>query len=323
MTLTPYEDGPTSLATVQDQAVHRLGEWAQSAQAAHQVAEHLSQSAFVPVQFRGKPMELTAAILSGLELGLSPMASMRAFDIIQGQAAARAITLRAVVQAHGHEMVLGESTATRCRMKGRRRGSSEWQAVTWTLDRARDLGLTSRDGWKKQPTAMLLARATSELARLIAADAILGLPYSAEELADGGTVEAAAQAEAVAPTQTGSRRMSRRKPEPSPEPEPDPDEPRESPLLDTTSPLAKAMFAALNDLGITTRDARLAYVSDVLGRTVESSAELTEDDARAVLARADVDKADHEAMDRPHYSSHAPEVADPDRPHHSSHKEKP
>ncbi len=272
-----------ALSNVQDAAVHRLAEWAQSADAAYLVAERLSSSAFVPAQFKGKPVELTAAILSGLEIGLSPMAAMRSFDIIQGQAAPRAITLRAVVQAHGHEMVLVESTESRCRMKGRRRGSDEWQTVTWTMDRARALGLASKDGWKKQPGSMLVARATSELARLIASDAILGVGYSSEEVADGGAFDAPAPVGDGTPS--GTRRMSRKPAAVEPvetveEPDPPADE---SPLLNTSSALAKRLFATFNEAAITERDDRLRYVSDVVGRDIASSSELTDADASAVL----------------------------------------
>jgi hypothetical protein len=209
MTIQQWEDRTAvTLSTVQDKAVHRLGEWAQSADAAYQVAERLASSAFVPAQFKGKPVELTAAILSGLEVGLSPMAAMRAFDVIQGQAAARAITLRAIAQSHGHEMVVVESTSARCKMKGKRKGSDEWQHVTWDTARAQGLGLLGKDNWKKQPGAMLLARATSELARLIASDAILGIGYSAEEVADGGTFEQQTALETTTPaTPTGTRKM--------------------------------------------------------------------------------------------------------------------
>ena len=101
----------------QTRAIANLREWATSADAAYTVAERLVQSSFVPAQFKGKPIEATAAILSGLELGLSPMSSLKAFDVIQGVAAPRAITLRAIVQSYGHEIVLIESTATRCVMK--------------------------------------------------------------------------------------------------------------------------------------------------------------------------------------------------------------
>ncbi|HKO27588.1 MAG TPA: hypothetical protein VJU80_09040 [Solirubrobacteraceae bacterium] len=267
------QSGEVALSTPQDVAVHRLGEWAQSADAAYQVAERLSSSAFVPAQFKGKPVELTAAILSGLEVGLSPMAAMRSFDIIQGQAAPRAITLRAVVQSHGHEMVLVESTATRCRMKGRRRGSEEWQSVSWTIERARDLGLVGKDNWKKQPAAMLVARATSELARLIASDAILGIGYSAEEVADGGAYDEQVAVETTTPSAPAAKRtMSRRKPANE----------DGSPARDEEGQM-KAMHAAFNDAGISERQDRLDFAMATINREIESSSDLTWDERSAVI----------------------------------------
>jgi hypothetical protein len=301
MSLQRYEEtASAALATVQDQAVQRLSDWAHSADAAYAVAQRLSDSAFVPAQFRGKPVETTAAILAGLEVGLQPMAALRSFDIIQGQAAARAITLRAVVQAQGHEMVLVESTASRCRMKGKRKGSDEWQTVTWTIDRAKDLGLTGKDNWKKQPAAMLTARATSELARLIASDAILGIGYSAEEVADGGAYEQEVGEIITTPSEPGAtRRMSRRPltavqtggSEGSPaetsvaegEAGSSPaGNPSESPLLNTSSKLAKAMYATINEAGIPEEE-RISSVAEIIGREITSTKEMTEDEARHVL----------------------------------------
>lgn len=261
-----------TLDTAQDRAVHRLTEWARSADAAYQIAEKLVQSSFVPDGFRGKPVEATAAILAGLEVGLQPMAALRSFDVIQGQAAPRAMTLRAIVQSFGHEIILEESTASRCRMRGRRKGTAEWVPVTWTLDRAKQLGVTNKSNWKSQPQSMLVARATSELARLIAADAILGLGYSAEEVADGGPAQEVT-AQTVDPTPTGTRKMSRRKAEPEPDSEPD----------GITSAQSKKLHAAFNDLGITERNSRLAYVGDVIGRPVGTSNELTKDEASRVI----------------------------------------
>lgn len=276
------------IETAQDVAVHRLAEWAQSADAAFHVAQRLVESSFVPQGFRGKPIEATAAILAGIEVGLSPMAALRSFDVIQGQAAPRAITLRAVVQSYGHEMVLVESTESRCRMKGKRKGSDEWQTVTWTMDRAKGLGLTGKDNWKKQPGAMLVARATSELARLIASDAILGIGYSSEEIADGGTTETRAAAEIAQPAApTGTRRMSHPRKVAEPEPEPADDEPTEG----ITSPQIKKMAAAMNELGMTDRDMALAYVADAVGRTVESRNDLTKDEASRVIDSLERDLA--------------------------------
>ena len=170
---------------VQPRTVVALTEWAQAAQAAYEVAQRLVTTSFVPEAFRDKPAEAAAAILAGDEVGLSPMAALRSFDIIQGTAAPRAMTQRAIVQAKGHEIWLAEATDTRCIVKGRRAGASEVQESVWDLARARGLNLLGKRNWKDQPQAMLIARATAECCRLVASDALLGIPYAIEEIADG------------------------------------------------------------------------------------------------------------------------------------------
>jgi hypothetical protein len=172
------------LAPTSPDAAARLVEWAQAAKAAHELAVALSQTAFVPQQYRGKPGEATAAILAGAELGLDPLASLRAFDNIQGTVAPKAITLRAVAQAHGHEVEVTDESDVRAVVAYRRRGSANWREVEWTIEQARSMGLAGKDNWKKQPKAMLVARATAEASRRVASDAILGIPYSSEELRD-------------------------------------------------------------------------------------------------------------------------------------------
>lgn len=293
--LVQYDDRRqlATQAAYADAAVHRLAEWAQSATAAYEVARRLVGTSFSPVAYRGKPEEATAAILAGSEVGLSPMAALRAFDVIQGQAAPRAITLRAIVQSQGHQIELVESTNTRCRMRGKRRGETTWQSVTWTIDRARELGLTSKDQWRKQPGTMLLARATSEIARLIAADAILGIAYSVEEYADSAVPEAAEQVEPAAEAPpNGTRRMSRpRKPEPAPEPEPVEDEHHNEPPM--TAAQQRHMHALLHDLGVEDRDQRLRLVSDVLGREVATSKELSTGEASVVIDELKARAAEH------------------------------
>lgn len=290
-----------AISTAQDAAVQRLGEWAHSAQAAYQVAENLVRTSFVPEGFRGKPHEATAAILSGLEVGLSPMAALRSFDVIQGTAAPRAITLRAIVQSHGHEMEIVESNATRCKMRGRRRGATNWQEVVWTIDRAKQLGLVAKANWKNQPQAMLVARATSELARLIASDAILGIGYSSEEVADGGPTDAQIAVDTTTPAaQPATRKMSR-KPKPANE--------DGTPARDEEGQM-RAMHAAFNDAGITERQDRLDFAMATINREIESSTDLTWDERSAVIDRlkalatdgpptSDAESVDEPALDWP------------------------
>ena len=265
---------------MQNRAVARLGDWAQAAAAAYEVAKGLVGTSFVPAQFKGKPEEATAAILAGAEVGLSPMAALKSFDIIQGTAAPRALTLRAIVQSQGHEMILDESTENRCKMRGRRRGESDWTTVTWTIDRAKGLGLTSKDNWKKQPAAMLVARATGELATLIAADAILGIGYTIEEVADGADVTLDGPTET---TEATSTRTMQRKPLKAVEQAADaPDaEPEHGPRL--TEAQSKRMFAQFTELGITEREDYQAYIAKVIRREVETSKDLTPEQASEVI----------------------------------------
>ncbi|NUP23568.1 MAG: hypothetical protein HOZ81_47440 [Streptomyces sp.] len=171
---------------------NELMEWVESARQANLVAQSLANTSFAG-QYRGKPDDITAAILTGQELGLQPMTSLKSIDVIQGQPALRAHAMRAIVQHQGHDIELVESDDTHCVMRGRRRGSETWQTVAWDIPRAQRLGLLGKDQWKKQPKTMLVARATGELRRLVASDALHGLPYAAEE------IDGTAHAEVVAP----------------------------------------------------------------------------------------------------------------------------
>lgn len=158
--------------------------WARDAREAHTIATSLVKTSFVPQSMANKPHEAAAAILTGAEVGLTPMAALRSIDIIQGTPAMRAHALRGLVQARGHEVWVEESGPVQAIVCGRRKGSDHEQRSVWTIDRARLLKLTDKPNWKNQPQAMLIARATSELCRLIASDVLLGLPYSIEELTD-------------------------------------------------------------------------------------------------------------------------------------------
>lgn len=172
----------------------RLGRWARDARDAHLIATSLAKTVFVSKEMQGKPELVTAAILTGQEIGLEPMAALRSIDVIQGTPAMRAHALRGLVQSRGHEVWVDESTETRAIVCGQRSGSEKTQRSVWTIDRAQKLGLVNRDQWRKQPQAMLIARATAEVCRLIASDVLLGMPYAVEELDEAEDVKPARKA---------------------------------------------------------------------------------------------------------------------------------
>lgn len=194
--------------------------WAQEADLAYQMAQKLANTSFVPQSLRGKPGDITAAILAGAELGLKPMATLKSIDIIQGTPALRAHAMRAIVQQQGHEIELVESTDTHCLMRGRRKDSQAWQEVEWTVDRARLMGLLNKDQWKKNPKGMLVARATGELSRLIASDALHGMAYVSEELE--GTTHAEVVTVGGTPFRTKAPLSVAELTTPAPQPEPAP-----------------------------------------------------------------------------------------------------
>lgn len=245
--------------------------WARQAEAAAIYAERVCSTSMAPVAYRGKPAEATAAILAGAELGFSPMASLRAFDNISGTPAPKAMTLRAVVQAAGHEVRIVESTDERAVVDGRRKGDTEWQTSIWDTARAQKLAqYKSNANYKTNPAQMLVARATAEVCRWVGADAIMGMPYAAEEILD--------QPEYVPPPAV--RRLSAA----------DLDEPAaiEAPAP-VTDDQRKHMFALWNELGYggdANRDTRLALTARFIGaESIASSNDLTRDQARTVILK--------------------------------------
>lgn len=244
MTELATREEQTEVEPAQPAVSHALVTWAQGARAAHQIAQSLAGTPFVPDSFGGNVANVTAAILVGQEVGLQPMAALRSMDIVKGTPALRAVAMRALVQSHGHEVWTVEKTNTRVVMRGRRAGSANVEESEWSMDRAKQLGVGGGINYQKQPMTMLIARATSEVCRLIAADVLLGIPYSAEELDDGLDLGGEPVAQAAPKKRTARRapmtQVALPEPDPSPElatnapdavaePDPEPDWPAVTP----------------------------------------------------------------------------------------------
>jgi hypothetical protein len=190
-----------------------LDAWRSEADSAADIAARVVGTAFVPDSlnvYDGNRLnrdaslaQVTAALLTGSELGLSPMAALRSIVVIKGTPTLVAVAARALVLRAGHELWLGESTKTRAIYYGQRAGSAHVQESVWTTDRAKDLGLLGKPNWRSQPAAMLVARATVECARLVAPEALLGL-YADVEL-DEDAPPAVSAEEAPRPPRTRQR----------------------------------------------------------------------------------------------------------------------
>lgn len=191
-----------------------LQKWAQEAAAISGIANAIASTSLAGA-YRNDRDAIVAVILAGHEVGLQPMTSLKSIDVIQGQPALRAHAMRAIVLKAGHEIELVESDAQHCVMRGRRKGAEAWQTVEWDLGRAAQMKLTEKSEWKKQPKTMLIARATGEICRLVAADALHGMPYVAEEL--GGYVHGEIIQQKQAPLSLASLTAPAATPAPEPQ----------------------------------------------------------------------------------------------------------
>lgn len=151
---------------------------------AARLAEAIHRTEFVPSGLRGNAEKVAACILAGHELGIEPMQSLRSVHVIQGRTALSAELQRALVLREGHELWVEESNNTRVTVVGQRKGSSHPTKVTFTMEDAKRAKLDGKDTWRAYPRAMMLARATSELVRMLFPDVVAGFGLSAEEAAD-------------------------------------------------------------------------------------------------------------------------------------------
>jgi hypothetical protein len=154
----------------------------QSWVAAMRLAARIHSTPFVPKSFRGDPASVLACILTGEELGLGPMQSLRMVNVIEGRPAASAELMRALVNRAGHRLSVVDAKQDRVTLHGQRRDTGASATVTWTIADAQRAKLMGNPAWAKYPRSMLLARATSELCRQIFSDVIGGL-YTPEETA--------------------------------------------------------------------------------------------------------------------------------------------
>lgn len=284
MTLAPIPYSPPAAVPVADQRDQRRNDWVELMRPAAELATQIAPTEFVPAEMRNKPEAVAACILYGAEIGIGPMMALAKVDIVKGRPAPRAELARALALAAGHEVWVEDQTNTRCTVKGRRRGSTHVYTATWTSDDVRKAGINSAM-YSKYPRQMLLARASAELVRMMAPDVLGGIAIFAEELGDDA-VDQAPIVDTTTPARQTRQRTRRATPEPveAASAETVDDDP---PLDDDAPPRASdaqimKMQASFNELGVKSRDDRLAFIAAAT-RPVPSSKELTLEEASKVI----------------------------------------
>lgn len=241
----------------------------------------VASAAMLPENYRGKPADIMLAVGLGQSMGLSPAESLYRISVIKGKPTASAELIAANVRKAGHRLrVRGDETS--CTASIIRADDPDYEfAVTRDMDWAKRMGLADQPNYRKQSGTMLQWRAISAVARLACPEALYGVSYTPDEMGDAPEQRPGGLAAAL--TQTSGAEAAADEALPVRGDGPSVSEPL---LLNTSSKLAKAMYAAINGAGITEVE-RLPFIASVIGRDIASSKEMTEDEARQVLDHLD------------------------------------
>lgn len=149
------------------------------------LAERLSKSELLPKEMRGKMANVLVTIMAGQEMGLAPMASLRAFHVIEGKPVMSADGMVAIVLGSGKASYFRrvEESDAAVTYETLRVGADKPQRCTWTKEMIKVAGLNTKDNHRLYPRQMLASRAKAELARDVYPDVLAGC-YTAEEQAD-------------------------------------------------------------------------------------------------------------------------------------------
>ncbi len=139
----------------------------------HSIADQALQSKLY--KDIGDSASALAKMLTGRELGIPPMASLREINIFQGKVEISARMMSALIRSKGHSIQEKLSSMEECILVGQRGDTRDTMTISFNIEEARQAGLIREGGnWKKYPKDMLFARALSRLARRLFSDVIGG-----------------------------------------------------------------------------------------------------------------------------------------------------
>lgn len=147
-------------------------------------ADLLIKSGFLPKAIQ-KPEQAVAIMMTGRELGMSPMQAFRSIYVVHGQPTLSAQLMLALCENTGElENKRIEQGDNFCQVTLKRKGQDPYM-VKFTIEDAKRLfgeaQFKQKDNWERQPQTMLLWRAISAACRVVFPDAVTGL-YTPDEL---------------------------------------------------------------------------------------------------------------------------------------------
>jgi hypothetical protein len=123
---------------------------------------------------------LAAAVMYGMEIGLSAMQSAQNVFVVKGKPAVYARTMAGQVRQAGYVLEEVEASDEKVVWKAFRDGV--WAFSEWDIRRATTAGYTSNELYQRNPQEMLRAKCIAEVCRIKFQDILLGMAYSVEDL---------------------------------------------------------------------------------------------------------------------------------------------
>lgn len=148
------------------------------------LAEVLSEAGILPDHLRGKTGNIVALMMTAAALDVPFMTAAQEMYVERGKLGMSANLMRGLVLRAGHDFDILEESTKACTVQFTRKGKAPSRPVTYTMEDAQIAGLTTKDNYKRNPRAMMLARATSRCLRAYASDILMGFGYTPDELAD-------------------------------------------------------------------------------------------------------------------------------------------
>ena len=128
--------------------------------------------------------EAISLMLMAQAEGMHPAKAAQRYHVIQGRPALKAEAMLAGFQAAGGRIKVDEKTDTRVAVWfSHPTACPEPVLIDWTMDRAKNAGLTGKDTWNKYPRQMLYARVVSEGVRTCYPGVLNGM-YTPEEVVE-------------------------------------------------------------------------------------------------------------------------------------------
>lgn len=157
------------------------------------MAHAIHATQMVPKAYRGHENDVLAAMMTGREMGLGPMQSLREIYVIDGKPSLAANLLLARMRSGGLIIEESESTADRAWARVRNRATGEVVEEEWTMDEARvvqtrengrTISLSEKNTFRNYPKDMLWARLIGRIARRFPDLIGAVMPYTSEEVQD-------------------------------------------------------------------------------------------------------------------------------------------